>query len=551
MRYKNKRTVLLYLLVFLLVSLVGMLYSRHPFFDNFSRIFYGGIIVVWAMTVLRRIIEPQIKGLLIESAALLLLLILFQALRFQFEQGHVTVHRFMWYCYYIPICFLPVITLKLSLRCGRSENVKISPLWDLFFLPAIVFSILILSNDKHHLAFRFPDPVGRGYDYYTNGPLYYIAIVWIALTLSAAVLVVLIRFTGKPVRKDSWAYYVVLAASLYFVLTDYFGAAPVMNGIQFLSPLETFAIFVVCGWEACIQTCLLPSNSGYRYFFENSGLIAKITDNAGRVKIASKGAESDWNEINENYHVMERDVWGGKLSYAEDISYINESNRELKELSERLREENSLQEAENSLKADRVHTSVMNRLYDDIAEFSAGKTEEIEGLLSDAHDEASFKKNLEKACVLASYIKRRGNLYILGEETVNYEFNDLFLSFKESLDYFSMDGTDVMLTKGNSVPLEKDIVFMAYDFLENVLERLAGRTKNLLINLDSVPSELRIRFMFDSDLTKEEVSTDITEYKKVTGAEFSASVEENESRGGRYSTSVITVSFRNYKEVSA
>ena len=57
--------------------------------------------------------------------------------------------------------------------------------------------------------------------------------------------------------------------------------------------------------------------------------------------------------------------------------------------------------------------------------------------------------------------------------------------------------------------------------------------------------------MFDSDLTKEEVSTDITEYKKMTGAEFSASVEENESRGGRYSTSVITVSFRNYKEVSA
>ena len=222
------------MLVFLLVSLTGMLYSSYPFFNNFSRIFYGGIIVVWAMTVLRRIIEPQIKALLIENAILLLLLILFQALRFQFEIGYVTVHRFMWYCYYIPICYLPFVSLKLSLRCGRSENVKISSLWDLFMLPSMILSILILSNDKHQLAFRFSDPLESGYDLYTNGPVYYITICWIALMLIATIVIVIVRFASKPVRKDSWAYYVVLVVSAYFLLTDYFGVAPVVNGIQFL-----------------------------------------------------------------------------------------------------------------------------------------------------------------------------------------------------------------------------------------------------------------------------------------------------------------------------
>ncbi|MBO4781348.1 MAG: hypothetical protein J5522_03040, partial [Lachnospiraceae bacterium] len=131
MRYKNKRTVLLYILVFLLVSLIGMLYSSYPFFKNFSEIFYGGLIVVWAMTVLRRIIESQLKELLIEIAILLLLLILFQALRFRFDQGYVTVHRFMWYCYYLPMLFIPVISFKLSLRCGRSEELPIRPIWNL------------------------------------------------------------------------------------------------------------------------------------------------------------------------------------------------------------------------------------------------------------------------------------------------------------------------------------------------------------------------------------------------------------------------------------
>ena len=542
MRYKNKRTVLIYMLVFLLVSLTGMLYSSYPFFNNFSRIFYGGIIVVWAMTVLRRIIEPQIKGLLIENAILLLLLILFQALRFQFETGYVTVHRFMWYCYYIPICFLPFVSLKLSLRCGRSENVKISSLWDLFMLPSMILSILILSNDKHHLAFRFSDPSGSGYDLYTNGPVYYITICWIALLLIATIVIVIVRFASKPVRKDSWAYYVVLAVSAYFLLTDYFCVAPVVNGIQFLSPLETFSIFIVCGWEACIQTCLLPSNSGYRYFFVNSGLVARIIDNNGKVRLASKGADTDWNEVMDNYHILERDVWGGKLSYAEDMSAIKKSNRELKEISDRLHEENSIQEAENTLQADRVHVAVMNKLYDDIAEFSAKKIEEIEELLNTAGDDTGFKKNLEKACILASYIKRRGNLYLLGEEAKEYDFNDLFLSFKESLDYFSLDGTGTLLTKENTEPLEKDTVLAAYDCLEGILENISGKTGNLLVNLDSDTKGLKVRLMFDTCVKENDIRSFAGVYGEKHAREFHVSIQENLTEH-ETATSVVTLTF--------
>ena len=531
------------MLVFLLVSLTGMLYSSYPFFNNFSRIFYGGIIVVWAMTVLRRIIEPQIKALLIENAILLLLLILFQALRFQFEIGYVTVHRFMWYCYYIPICYLPFVSLKLSLRCGRSENVKISSLWDLFMLPSMILSILILSNDKHQLAFRFSDPLESGYDLYTNGPVYYITICWIALMLIATIVIVIVRFASKPVRKDSWAYYVVLVVSAYFLLTDYFGVAPVVNGIQFLSPLETFSIFIVCGWEACIQTCLLPSNSGYRYFFVNSGLVARIIDNNGKVRLASKGADTDWGEVKENYHIMERDVWGGKLSYAEDMSAIKKSNRELKEISDRLHEENSIQEAENSLQADRVHVAVMNKLYDDIAEFSAKKIEEIEGLLTVAEDDAGFKKNLEKACILASYIKRRGNLYLLGEEAKEYDFNDLFLSFKESLDYFSLDGTGTLLTKENTEPLEKDTVLAAYDCLEGILEEISGKTGNLLVNLDSDIKGLKVRLMFDAYVNEDDIRSFTGVYGEKHGGKFQVSMQKNTDENANTATSVVTLFF--------
>ena len=497
MRYKNKRTVLLYILVFLLVSLIGMLYSSYPFFKNFSEIFYGGLIVVWAMTVLRRIIESQFKELLIEIAILLLLLILFQALRFRFDQGYVTVHRFMWYCYYLPMLFIPVISFKLSLRCGRSEELPIRPIWNLLLIPSAVLSLLVLTNDRHHLVFRFPDPEGLGYDVYTHGPVYIAAIVWISVLLIATVVITIVRFSSKPVRKDSWAYYVVLSVSAYFLLTDYFDVAPVINGVQYLTPVETFTIFTLCGWEACIQTCLIPSNSGYKYFFENSGLIARITDKNGKVMIASKGPEFDFDHADENYHILEKDVWGGKLSYAEDISGITESNRELKEISERLLEENALQEAENKLQEDRVHVSVMNKLYDDITEFSSEKTKEIEKLLTTTQDDVAFKQNLEKACILASYIKRRGNLYILGEENRHYDFNDLYLSFKESLDYFALSGARTLLTCGSRAEIDKDAGLAAYDCLEEFLEKNDRDTKNLLVHMEASEAQLILNFMLD------------------------------------------------------
>ena len=256
-------------------------------------------------------------------------------------------------------------------------------------------------------------------------------------------------------------------------------------------------ICVRCRIAAIVQLRL----STLRHTFQPDRLVVLHTA-AGQFYL-TKGGEFDFSPTNENYHILEKDVWGGKLSYAEDISGITESNKELKEISERLLEENALQEAENSLQEDRVHVSVMNKLYDDISEFSSGKTEEIEKLLNCSGSDADFKKNLEKACILASYIKRRGNLYLLGEENRQYDFNDLYLSFKESLDYFALNGVKTLLTTGSRAKVDKDAGLKAYDCLESYLEKLFGRVKSLLVHIEATENELKIRFMYDEDTDTE------------------------------------------------
>ena len=182
----------------------------------------------------------------------------------------------------------------------------------------------------------------------------------------------------------------------------------------------------------------------------------------------------------------------------------------------------------------------MNRLYDEITEFSEGKTEEIEKLLTSAADDAEFADNLKKACILASYIKRRGNLYLLGEENTGYDFNDLYLSFKESLDYFSLKCPATMLSAERKEPLEKDMVFSSYDCLQSILEKLSGKVKTLIVGLDSA-EVLKVRLMFDLMEGYGETTEEILSAGNRFGAVCTPSFEDG--------TTVITLIFNRKEEL--
>ena len=56
------------------------------------------------------------------------------------------------------------------------------------------------------------------------------------------------------------------------------------------------------------------------------------------------------------------------------------------------------------------------RIYDKITEEVAPQLQKLESLLTFSEDPAKTRENLGLVCVISSYIKRRSNLILLGEE---------------------------------------------------------------------------------------------------------------------------------------
>ena len=138
---------------------------------------------------------------------------------------------------------------------------------------------LFLSNDVHQLAFRFRPGFENWVDNYSYGVLYYLAIAWIVGCVLAA-LMITVRFstvngTGKSGLLPLGVILLALAGVGVYVFMDF-------RHTRIMNVPELFCFCVASFWEACLQTGLIPSNTGYDLLFKNSHLCASITDEGGK-----------------------------------------------------------------------------------------------------------------------------------------------------------------------------------------------------------------------------------------------------------------------------
>lgn len=90
---------------------------------------------------------------------------------------------------------------------------------------------------------------------------------------------------------------------------------------------------------------------------------------------------------------------------------------------------------------------------------------------------------MAKICVLGCYIKRRGNLLLLGEENKQIPAAELENCIRESLDNLRLGGVFTLLDSHCDGTLPVADVVAIYDFYENVAERLLDKATAFLINL--------------------------------------------------------------------
>lgn len=456
------------------------------------------LVIAWCSSVRTRIINKQVRHYLIAVGILLAFWLILRTCKWEFiAQNGTHLGRYLWYSYYIPMVFVPLLGVFIIDHIGKAENYKTPNSLKYMYIPATFLVTAVFTNDLHQLVFSFPNGLENSESDCIYYILYYITMAWFIL-LGIYFVVMLIKKSRVPGSKHFQKLpAVILCISIVF-WTLY--CLHIVGGD--LAAID--CIMIIALLESAIQIGLIPSNTNYNELFRNSTVSAQIVDTDYQPCMVSgtatplsedvmRSAEAEPVDLGDTI-LHSKAITGGHVLWQDDVKQINDLIEQLRDTQERLGESNELLKAELELKENRAGTEEKSRLYDRIAKEVAVQLAKAEELLKLAQsDPKQTKSAIAKVSVICAYIKRRGNLLMLGEEGNIIPAIELEYCIRESLDNLRLGDVFTSLDSKCDGTLKLEHAVVAFDFYENIVERLLDDATAMLIHLDCKDGFIKMR----------------------------------------------------------
>ena len=496
------------LCLFVFAGLMHTVNTSIPLIDSLAFVtttfIYMGLILSWAVFIKRRFISDRICKMLLSMAAFFLLYILTRTVKYRFiSVNQQTLARFLWYSYYLPQIFAPLISFMTACTVGLPEDRRLSKKWIIAFAAGAVLGVGILTNDYHQLAFRFREGMVDWGSDYSYGFLFYAVTAWIYFFILASIIMLWYKCRVASIKRRVWLPFIWLPIGTLLVL---FLAYEPIAGIYSVFKLPEIHCFILIAiWESCIVIGLIPCNTGYSEYFSESGLPAQIADNKNKVvyrsKIALNITEKQMEQakkgsvlISKNTVLHSNSVSGGNIFWTEDLTAVNEMNRELREIGERLCEESDLLRAENEIKEQKSRLEEQNRLYDNIAVLLKPQLDEIARLLENDDD---FEKRIRLVCVLNCYVKRRANLALLADSCKYIDARELYLSVRESVEYVKLCAVSGFVNFSGDCAALSEHILLAFDIWQLWIEAGLGSLTAVMADIFAEEGSLFVKLNLD------------------------------------------------------
>ena len=258
------------------------------FFTILRAAIYIGLFVAWGISVRSRIIQPQVRRYLTAVSALMIFWMTVRSIRYSLEEA-LWVMRHLWYLYYLPMLFIPLLAVFIALSLGKPESFRL-PKWTvLLYIPTAALLLLVLTNDLHQLVFRFPEDAVVWINEYRYGIVYFPVVGWMVLCALTALVIMLVKCRVPNSRK------VLVLPFVPVVLSVIYGALYIFQlpWLRLIAGDVTvvFCLLIAATLESCIQCCLIQSNTHYRELFDASTVGAQITDPEYHVVLSSRAAQ--------------------------------------------------------------------------------------------------------------------------------------------------------------------------------------------------------------------------------------------------------------------
>lgn len=474
------------------------------------------LLVAWCISLHRRLMNPQIRTVLVTTGVLMILWLVAKTVKYEFLVSSADpIGRYMWYSYYIPMLLIPLFGLFAVHYIGKPESYR-APRWmKLFLIPAFLLIGLVFTNDLHQLVFRFDNGFANYDKDYTYGIPYFILMAWYIL-LTLYFVFALLRKCRVPGSKKMQKLPIIIA--LFGVM---FWAVYVLKLVSVdLTVID--CLIVTCLLESAIQSGMIPSNTNYQEIFSVTTVPIQVVDNDYQPHYVSAGAlPVSEEQIKQSVSgsvdlgdtlLSSTPIKAGRVVWQDDVRRINHLRQHLQDIQEQLSEEGTLLQAETEVKENRAKADEQNRLYDRIAREVEPQLIKVDELLFRIEKEPeNTKALLSKVCVIGSYIKRRGNLLLLNEENKEINATELEYCIRESLDNLRLGGAYTMLSSNCGGKFSVERIVAAYDFCEALIERLLDDMTAMMVNLTCAGGKIKMNIQMGcTEEIAQQVLSDVT-----------------------------------------
>ena len=496
----TKKSILFALGVLVLIAFAMWLRyaSRHIFHSPVLNHLRSGIYVflfsAWCYSLRIRIVQTQVRRYLVAISVLMVLWILLRSIKFSIE--NTDAERWLWYFYYFPMLFIPMLSVFVSRSLGKGEDFRLPRWTKILYVPTLLLLLLVLTNDLHQQVFSFPSGVLSDREYRYEGG-YFFVMGWEALCAGFALLSMVKNCRIPRSRRIRWLPLVPLALSLAYacayVKKVYW--VWVLAGDMTVSQCLIFASILEC----CIQCGLIQSNLGYDELFEATSLPVQITDQAfcsQYVSVAMRGAlppnelrqmRVDTIHLGDDTLLKRHRLRSGWMFWKEDISALNQIRKELELTRDELRDTGDVLAAENAQRARWLKLTEENRLYDMMEAQTARQIAMLRDLLAElqkTEDPDRARHLLGQVIIIGTYIKRRSNLIFVGVQRGAISVQELRLCLNESSENISVYGADCKAIVKGEGQLTVEQATQVYDLFEAVVETELESLRALLISIE-------------------------------------------------------------------
>ena len=499
---KTRNTNIVCLTMVFLASVVRIIIkSDETFYSTISYncfVFslFTAALFLWIWQIKRRILQDTVRRNLIAAGLLMIFWMAIRTIKYDFLLSGWIACRYIWYLYYIPMIFIPLLMFLSVLHIGLSYDSTISRRWDLLFIPSGLLALAVLTNDLHQQAFRFIFGL-EAWDEVNivRGPVYYAAMTCMAVLFIAMLAVAFARCSVAAQRRKIWIPAIPLVIGLVYTILVVTGSENLLLEM-FLVP-ETGCLLFASFMEILICLGFLPSNDYYGVLWNASSIGAGIMERDGTVRYRSARSvdvslQQVRNAVAEavllddgNISLVSIHVKGGYGYWTRDITEINRLNREIENLGDVIAEENTMLEAENRIKEKLMRIKEQNRLYDHISETVKPQLDTINSILDNpSQEEEEFEMTMKYACILNSYIKRHSNLLLLLKQNGVLFGSELRRAVAESLEYVKLYGIKTLFSCRYEGACEGKAALTAYEVFEGILEKTIPGASHMLVFLD-------------------------------------------------------------------